>query len=42
MFPAPARSAIVREILSTLNGYLEAEIRKAPDQYLWGHRRWRD
>ncbi len=31
----------VRAILTTLNQHLEAEIRKAPDQYLWGHRRWR-
>lgn len=31
----------VRAILTTLNRCLEAEIRKAPDQYVWGHRRWR-
>jgi len=32
----------VRTILSTLNGHLEAAIRRHPDQYIWGHRRWRD
>lgn len=31
-----------RAILEELNARLEAEIRAAPDQYLWGHRRWRD
>ena len=29
-------------ILATLNEHLEASIRRDPDQYLWGHRRWRD
>lgn len=32
----------VRTILSTINEHLEAVIRKAPEQYIWGHRRWRD
>jgi len=35
------RKADVRAILETLNAHLEAAIRLAPDQYLWGHRRWR-
>ncbi len=30
-----------RALLSVLNRYLETEIRSAPEQYLWGHRRWR-
>ncbi len=32
----------VLAILTTLNEYLEAAIRQAPEQYIWGHRRWRD
>ena len=32
----------VRVILEILNSHLEEEIRRAPDQYLWAHRRWRD
>lgn len=32
----------VRAILELLNRRLEAAIRRAPDQYVWGHRRWRD
>jgi KDO2-lipid IV(A) lauroyltransferase len=28
-------------IMSTLNGLLEDAIRLAPEQYLWGHRRWK-
>ncbi len=35
------RRADVQAILGTLNGHLEAAIRRDPDQYLWGHRRWR-
>ncbi len=31
----------VRTILEILNGYLEAAIRANPEQYIWGHRRWR-
>ncbi len=40
--PSGDKKRDVHAILSTLNGYLEAEIRKAPDQYVWGHRRWRE
>ncbi len=40
--PSGNKKRDVRDILTTLNQHLEAEIRKAPDQYLWGHRRWRD
>ncbi|MEM6792402.1 MAG: lysophospholipid acyltransferase family protein [Acidobacteriota bacterium] len=32
----------VRAILDRLHGYLEEVIRRDPDQYGWGHRRWRD
>ncbi len=32
----------VQVILGALNEHLETMIRQAPDQYLWGHRRWRD
>ncbi len=39
--PSGDKKRDVHAILSTLNGYLEAEIRKAPDQYAWGHRRRR-
>jgi KDO2-lipid IV(A) lauroyltransferase len=35
------RSADVEAILVTLNRLLEEAIRRDPDQYLWGHRRWR-
>lgn len=35
------RNADVEAILRTLNARLEAAIRRDPDQYLWGHRRWR-
>ncbi len=35
------RNADVEAILRTLNDRLEAAIRRDPDQYLWGHRRWR-
>ncbi len=40
--PSGKKKRDVHAILATLNQYLEAEIRKAPDQYVWGHRRWRD
>ena len=36
------KQADVRAILSALNHHLQAAIRRDPDQYLWGHRRWRD
>ena len=35
------RNADVEAILRTLNTHLEEAIRRDPDQYLWGHRRWR-
>jgi len=31
----------VRAILEALNRKLERAIRRRPDQYMWGHRRWR-
>ena len=40
--PSGDKKRDVHAILATLNEHLEAAIRKAPDQYLWGHRRWRD
>ena len=40
--PTGNKKSDVRTILETLNAHLEAAIRQAPDQYLWGHRRWRD
>ncbi len=40
--PSGDKKADVRAILAELNGHLEAAIRRDPDQYLWGHRRWRD
>ncbi len=39
--PSGDKKADVYAILATLNGYLEAAIRQAPEQYVWGHRRWR-
>ena len=35
------KEADVRAILERLNRELERVIREAPEQYLWGHRRWR-
>ncbi len=35
------RKADVAAMLATLNSHLERAIRRDPDQYLWGHRRWR-
>ena len=35
------KEADVRRILEHLNRELEAAVRACPDQYLWGHRRWR-
>jgi len=35
------RKADVEAIVRTLNARLEEAIRRDPDQYLWGHRRWR-
>lgn len=40
--PTGDKKSDVAAILSILNRHLEAAIRQAPDQYLWGHRRWRD
>ncbi len=40
--PSGNKKRDVHAILTILNQHLEAAIRKAPDQYLWGHRRWRD
>ncbi len=36
------READVEAIVRTLNARLEEAIRRDPDQYLWGHRRWRE
>lgn len=32
----------IRTILESLNGALERDIRRWPEQFLWAHRRWRD
>ena len=32
----------IRAILEELTHHLETAIRSAPEQYMWGHRRWRD
>jgi KDO2-lipid IV(A) lauroyltransferase len=39
--PSGNKDKDVHDILKTLNEKLEAAIREAPDQYMWGHRRWR-
>ena len=39
--PTGNKKRDVHSILTTLNEHLEAVIRKDPDQYIWGHRRWR-
>jgi Kdo2-lipid IVA lauroyltransferase/acyltransferase len=36
------RDLDVRLILAEINRQVETAIRGAPEQYLWGHRRWRD
>lgn len=35
------REGDARALLTLLHAELEARIRSAPEQYLWGHRRWR-
>ncbi len=40
--PTGDKQRDVQAILRTLNEHLEAVVRSAPDQYLWGHRFWRD
>ncbi|MEI6217909.1 MAG: lysophospholipid acyltransferase family protein [bacterium] len=39
--PSGDRDADIRRILEDLNQELEKAIRLAPEQYLWGHRRWK-
>jgi KDO2-lipid IV(A) lauroyltransferase len=39
--PTGNKDRDVHDILKTLNEKLEAAIREAPEQYMWGHRRWR-
>ena len=39
--PTGDKQADVRRILEHLNRELEAAVRACPDEYLWGHRRWR-
>ncbi|MDA0577992.1 MAG: lysophospholipid acyltransferase family protein [Verrucomicrobia bacterium] len=39
--PGPRNDAAIEEILRTVNHHLEEVIRANPEQYLWGHRRWR-
>jgi KDO2-lipid IV(A) lauroyltransferase len=40
--PSGDKQRDVSAILETMNRHLEAAILTAPEQYLWGHRRWRD
>jgi len=40
--PTGNKNEDVHSILLQLNQHLETSIRKAPEQYLWAHRRWRD
>lgn len=39
--PTGDKEADVRKILEHLNRELESAVRANPDQYMWGHRRWR-
>ena len=39
--PTGDKEADIATILKALNERLEADIRKTPEQYMWGHRRWR-
>jgi KDO2-lipid IV(A) lauroyltransferase len=39
--PSGDKERDIYGILKTLNEELEADIRQTPEQYLWGHRRWR-
>lgn len=39
--PTGDKEADVRRILEHLNRELEAAVRAHPDEYMWGHRRWR-
>lgn len=39
--PTGNKEADVRGVLEHLNRELETAIRDCPDQYLWGHRRWK-
>lgn len=39
--PSGNKDADIRRILEHLNGELENAVRATPDQYMWGHRRWR-
>lgn len=39
--PTGDKEADTRRILEDLNRELEKVIREAPEQYLWGHRRWK-
>lgn len=40
--PSGNKNEDIRSILNQLTQYLEDAIGQAPDQYVWGHRRWRD
>ena len=40
--PSGNKEDDIRAILTQLTQRLEEAIRQAPEQYLWGHRRWRD
>ncbi|MFO7871772.1 MAG: lysophospholipid acyltransferase family protein [Kiritimatiellia bacterium] len=37
-----SRKEQIRELLEKLTSRLESAIRRAPEQYLWSHRRWRE
>lgn len=36
-----ARKDAVRSVTEEINGYIEESIKMAPEQWTWGHRRWR-
>jgi len=40
--PTGDKNADIRTILETLNRHLEKAVREHPEQYLWGHRRWKE
>jgi Kdo2-lipid IVA lauroyltransferase/acyltransferase len=39
--PSGDKERDIHDIIKALNEELETDIRRTPEQYLWGHRRWR-